>query len=310
MAIHMGRKPPISFAEIPLQPVVTPWIPSEVTVHMLRLDALHPLISGNKWFKLKYNLEQAHGNTLVTLGGPWSNHLHAVAAACKWYAIPCIGIIRGEKGEQLSVTLQDCVDLGMELQFVSRSLYKDLDAAAQGLSTFPPAYTNPNYYWIPSGGFNEAGVQGAGSILENVSWQDYTHILLPVGTGTTLAGILKATSQATKPIEIIGISALKGAFDIEDKVRQQVFLEDRPFQILHDYHWGGFAKTPLPLVAFMNTFYEQSGIPTDRVYTSKMVFALQDLLQKDTIPSGSRVLMIHTGGLQGNRSFNKGAFVF
>lgn len=279
---------------------------------MLRLDRIHPLVSGNKWFKLKYNLEAAAGKPVVTFGGAWSNHILATAAACKMEGIPCTGIIRGERPAVLSHTLQQAAALGMELVFVSREAYRHKDASA-----FPDACV------IPEGGHNAAGARGCSEILSLADTKGFTHIICAVGTGTTLAGLINATdgeNNARRPglpaaeidppaQKIIGISVLKGAYSLEEDTAQLLTQPGRP-EIFHDFHEGGYGKISDELIACMNDFYRQTGIPTDRVYTGKMVLAVNKLLERSYFPPGSRLLLVHSGGLQGNDSLPPGVLCF
>lgn len=272
---------------------------------MLRLDRIHPLVSGNKWFKLKYNLEAAAGKPVVTFGGAWSNHILATAAACKMEGIPCTGIIRGERPAVLSHTLQQAAALGMELVFVNREAYRRKDASA-----FPDAYV------IPEGGHNAAGARGCSEILSLADTKGFSHIICAVGTGTTLAGLMNATTgkrnspQSAPPAQkIIGISALKGAYSLEEDTAKLLTQPGQP-EIFHDFHEGGYGKISNELIASMNDFYRQTGIPTDRVYTGKMVLAVSKLLERSYFPPGSRLLLVHSGGLQGNDSLPTGVLCF
>ncbi|GEP96479.1 1-aminocyclopropane-1-carboxylate deaminase/D-cysteine desulfhydrase [Chitinophaga cymbidii] len=278
-----------------LQPFHTTWLPADIQAATLRLDRIHPVVSGNKWFKLKYNLEAAAGRPVVTFGGAYSNHIIATAAACEMRGIPCTGIIRGEKPAVLSHTLQRAASLGMELVFVSREAYRLKDASA-----FPDAYM------IPEGGHNALGAKGCGEILSLADTMGFSHIICAVGTGTMLAGLVNATERP-----VTGISVLKNATSLYEETQALLTSpETSNWTILHQFHEGGYGKTSPRLFAAMNDFYRQTGIPTDQVYTGKMVSAVQQLLEQSYFPPNSRLLLIHSGGLQGNDSLPPGVLCF
>jgi 1-aminocyclopropane-1-carboxylate deaminase len=317
-----------------LQPFHTTWLPEHIQAAMLRLDLVHPVVSGNKWFKLKYNLEAAKGRPIVTFGGAWSNHIVATAAACKMAGLPCTGIIRGEIPAVLSTTLQQAASMGMRLVFVSREEYRQLT----NIDRSPDAFEADNFayasyglndndipadaYVIPEGGHNALGVKGCSEILSLADTSDFTHIICAVGTGTTMAGLINATVEGTETIvdevlhdlaqlvvgspdhitqKVVGISALKGAFSLQQEI-ESLLISPGPWELLHDFHEGGYGKMSDDLITAMNDFYRQTGIPLDRVYTGKMVLAVQKLLQQGYFPANSRLLLIHSGGLQGNDS--------
>jgi len=276
-----------------------------VPLDVLRLDKIDSVISGNKWFKLKYYLKEAlaeNKKTLLTFGGAWSNHIVATACAAKKIGLASIGIIRGEAPAVHSYALQTASALGMQLVFVSRELYNQKNDPSF-IASVLQQYDYPCI--IPEGGEGIAGVKGAGEIIDLVHKEDYTHIICAVGTGTQLAGIAGIIADQQ---QIIGIPVLKG-FDnwhspfIMKETMQRV-------HILPGYHMGGYAKRNEALLNFMNQFYNETGIPTDWVYTGKMFFAINDLLKKDYFPAGSRLLAIHSGGLQGNHSLAPGRLIF
>lgn len=274
-----------------------------ITAAMLRLDKIHPLISGNKWFKLRYYLEEAqrlHKKRIVTFGGPWSNHIIATAAACRLQQLECTGIIRGEKPAVLSDTLKEAGALGMQLAFTRRE-----DFAAQ---IVPAAWAGEDNYFIQQGGFGQPGVRGAAEILHHCADREkYTHICCAVGTGTMMAGLLSASLPRQK---VVGVSVLKNNFQPEEDVKELTPGGNRNYSIIHDHHFGGYAKSSSELFRFMNDWYAQTGIPTDFVYTGKLCFAITHLAKNDFFPQGSRVLLIHSGGLTGNASLKKGTLIF
>ncbi len=273
----------------------------KIEVSVLRIDRIHPLISGNKWFKLRFYIKDAiekEKRTIVTFGGAYSNHIIATAAVCGLNSLRCIGIIRGEESATPSPTLQQAKQLGMQLLFISREDY--------ALKKVPRAALSGDHYFINEGGYGEMGVKGAATIADHFKQSDFTHIGCAVGTGTMLAGLINASLSEQ---HLIGISIMKNNYQLEESVKE-LLHHKTPFQILHDYHFGGYAKHKPELLAFMNEFYRQTNIPSDFVYTGKLLYAITDLIKKDFFPINSRLLFIHSGGLQGNVSLSKGTLIF
>ncbi len=263
---------------------------------VLRLDLLHPVVSGNKPFKLSPYLQRARQEGLggiVTFGGPYSNHIHATAHAAAAAGIPSIGIIRGEEPARPSPTLRDAAAWGMQLRFLSRECYRTLHQVKDAEAVGCP----PGWMVIPEGGQGPEGVQGARSILDGVSHSDYDRIVCACGTGTTAAGLRLAAGHRTA---VVGISVLKGHHGLTQAIR--VHADKAPLQVVDGYHFGGYARTTPALLAFMRRFRSVSGIPTDFVYTAKLMYAIDDLFRTGTFAPEERVLAIHSGGLQGNRS--------
>lgn len=274
---------------------------------MLRLDLLHPVVSGNKWFKLKYHLQQAineHCKGIITFGGAYSNHLVAAAWAAREAGLPVLGIIRGEQPRQLSPALKDMLEYGMQLRFVNRQSFAD---EAQTIAQLKKEY--PQHFIIPQGGQSALGVQGAAEILQQAPMEQYTHIACAAGTGTMMAGIVQASLPQQ---QVIGISSIKT--ESADNNSITAFIEQygskRNYRLFTNYHFGGYARHTPALLQFMNQFYHEHGIPTDFVYTAKLFFAVNDLVLHDYFPAGSRLLLIHSGGLQGNRSLPEGTLTF
>jgi 1-aminocyclopropane-1-carboxylate deaminase/D-cysteine desulfhydrase-like pyridoxal-dependent ACC family enzyme len=272
----------------------------KLRVDVLRLDKIHPIISGNKWFKLKYYLEGAvqQKRSIITFGGAYSNHIIATAYAAKQLNLPSVGIIRGEEPKQLSHTLILAKRYGMKLVFISRNEYlnKNNDDFISGLRS---AY--PNSMIIPEGGSGSEGIHGSEEIMRLIKNNYYTHILCTVGTATTFLGLANASDFDQK---IIGICVLKGMSDLLNENKK--FLKDpekiNNCFINYDYHFGGYAKKNNELFDFMNLFFSKTKIPTDLVYTGKLFYAAFDLIKKDLFSPGSKLLIIHSGGLQGNNS--------
>lgn len=273
-----------------------------------RLDQLHPVISGNKLFKLHFFLERALASihkTVITFGGAWSNHLLATAYACNRTGLKSIGIIRGEKPAVLSNTLKSCEAYGMRLEFISRSDYKDKDQTSfinRLFSAFDEAII------IPEGGYQPLGAKGASLIMDLLSTLNATHICTATGTGTTLAGLIQNKQQNET---IIGVPVLKDMKDIHQRI---LFLNGKvnnnDFILFDEYHFGGYAKKTAALLHFMNELYREHQLPTDFVYTAKMMYAIIDKIQAGYFPEGSKIVCLHTGGLQGNASLPGGALIF
>jgi 1-aminocyclopropane-1-carboxylate deaminase len=276
------------------------------TVDVLRLDLLHPVISGNKWFKLKFYLDEARrqNKTLLTFGGAYSNHIAATAAAAKEVGLGSVGIIRGERATTPSHTLLFAEAQGMRLFFVSRNDYKNKNLPEEIVRL----YGEDNILVVPEGGYGSHGKAGAKEILSTENTGHYTHILAAVGTGTTVAGLVAAAGKDQK---VIGVSVLKNHINHRQEITALLSPEEyKPFDLLHDYHFGGYAKQQPALIRFMNEFYSTTGIPTDFIYTGKVFFAAFDLLKKNYFAAGDRLLLIHTGGLQGNLSLPNGTLIF
>jgi 1-aminocyclopropane-1-carboxylate deaminase len=272
------------------------------TLSVVRLDKIHPLISGNKIFKLRLYLEEAIAlgkTTIETFGGAWSNHIVATAGACRLAGLSCMGLIRGEEPAIWSATLKAAAELGMQLKFIPRDTYRTLKRTGQTGSD--------NKYLVPEGGFGLKGALGAASILEKFNSESYTHICCAAGTGTMTAGIATA---AAKEQQVMAVSALKNNLQLQEDIESLTSSKVQPPLLLHDYHFGGFAKYTPELIQFMNTFYSQNKVPSDFVYTGKLFFAISDLLQQNFFPANSRILMLHSGGLQGNSSLSKGTLIF
>ena len=286
-------------SNVVIQPIHKVWHKGKVTsLDVLRLDLLHPIVSGNKWYKLRLNLNDALDNkytTIATFGGAYSNHLVAAAYAAQHFGLQSVGIVRGLQNE-LTPTLMHCQQYGMKLLFVTREEYNKKD---------DPEWVNKQLlpfgktYIIPEGGANTKGVLGAGLINRFIK-SHYTHIALSVGTGTTLAGLRNALPAHQF---IMGFVPMKQCN--EQQAHITPFLrEDRNinWQLFPETHFGGFGKINDELISFMNDFYVDNSIPLDVVYTSKMMYNIQKLLNDNYFNSSDKILCVHTGGLQGNLS--------
>jgi len=270
----------------------------EVRLFIKRIDKVHPFVSGNKWFKLKYNLleakKQGH-NTLLTFGGAYSNHIAATAFAAQDKGFKSIGIIRGEEHLPLNPTLHFAIENGMKLHYVSRSYYKD-KASADFLVKLKVKFGD--FYLIPEGGTNQLAIQGATEILDTNDTQDY--ICCAVGTGGTIAGIVNASNDKQT---VIGFPAIKGFEQLEKDVDN--WTNTANYKFINDYVGNGYAKINMDLVAFINEFNVLHSIPLDAIYTGKMMMGILDLIAKDYFPKGSSILAIQTGGLQGNKGVSE-----
>lgn len=275
-------------------------------VDVLRMDKIHTVVSGNKWFKLSGYLDSAQekqSNTIVTFGGAYSNHIVATAFAARLRGFNSIGVIRGERPAVLSHTLLNALDYGMELRFVSRTDYRDKTALQQSID--PRAA----YYWIPEGGYGTLGAAGVRDMLKGIPIWDYTHIVTAVGTGTTMAGLI----QGILPYQtVIGIPILNNLNSIQSEIEQLLPKADlvKNYSLLAGYSFGGYAKKSQALLDFMNQTYQSVKLPLDFVYTAKAFYALTDYLQKAELAADSKILFIHTGGLQGNLSLPSGSLCY
>ncbi|WP_348823458.1 1-aminocyclopropane-1-carboxylate deaminase/D-cysteine desulfhydrase [Flavobacterium aestuarii] len=271
-----------------------------ITLEIKREDLLHPFISGNKFRKMKYNLLQAkteNQETLLTFGGAYSNHIAAVAYAGKEQGFKTIGIIRGDElGDKIAEnpTLKFAQECGMQFEFVTREAYRHktepefIDGLKQKFGSF---------YLVPEGGTNGYAIKGCEEILTEED-ATFDYVCLAVGTGGTISGIINSALPHQK---VLGFPALKGDF-LKDEIRK--FAHNENWDLITDYHFGGYGKVNEELIQFVNQFYRQTGVPLDPVYTGKMVFGVIDLIHKNFFPDNSKILLIHTGGLQGIQGMN------
>lgn len=263
-------------------------------IWMRRLDLIHPVISGNKWFKLKYNIkafEDGDYSSIVSFGGAYSNHLAALAELTNHLGIRSYGIIRGEKPHTPSRVLKFLQEKGMELIHVSRELYK-CRSDFEKFADFIPVSQKPLF--IPEGGSNLLGVKGAMGIIRTGD-NGYNKVIVAVGSGATIAGLINAAEANQK---VIGISSLKAE---ESYLKSLIipFLKDAihvEWKINCDYHFGGFAKTAPALEDMMRSFQSSTGIYLEHVYTGKVIYALKQMLDKGEITDEENILVIHTGG--------------
>jgi len=274
--------------------------PNDISLTIKRDDLNHPFISGNKLRKLKYNLLQAKAEnkeTLVTFGGAFSNHIAAVAYAGKEQGFKTIGVIRGDelfdKIEE-NPTLKFAQENGMQFEFVTREEYRNKAEIA-----FIEKLKNKfgDFYLIPEGGTNELAVKGCEEIL-TAEDSVFNYVCCAVGTGGTISGLINSALPNQK---ILGFPALKGDF-LTNEIR--IFAKQDNWNLICDYHFGGYGKINLELIEFINTFFEETKVPLDPIYTGKMVFGVIDLIHKNYFPENSKILLLHTGGLQGIEGMN------
>ena len=284
----------------PVQPLHDPLFTSKgVQVFLKREDLLHPTISGNKWRKLKYNLQAAREeekDTLVTFGGAYSNHIAAVAAAGKEYNFRTVGYIRGEAHTNLNPTLSFAINCGMQLQYLDRETYRLKNTAA---FTETLQHQHPNAYFLPEGGTNLLALKGCAEIIPEIPVA-YDYVACAVGTGGTLAGLIAGLAGEK---QIIGFPALKGGEFLKEDIKQLLNnyagQEYTNWELQTAYHFGGYAKVKPELIQFIRYFKQQHQVQLEPVYTGKMLYGLYDLIRQDYFEPGTAVLAIHTGGVQG-----------
>ena len=278
------------------------YFPNGIELFIKREDLLHPIISGNKFRKLKYNLAEAKRlgyKKLLTFGGAFSNHIVAVAGAGKEFGFETIGIIRGEelidKIEE-NPSLQFAHEHGMQFHFIDRTSYRD-KTSPEFLSKLEQMFGL--FYLIPEGGTNDLAIKGCEEILTSEDKSKFSHICCAMGTGGTISGIINSSSENQ---QIIGFSSLKGDFLFEVICN---FVQKKNWNVNCTYHFGGYGKVSEELINFLNQFYQETKIPLDPVYSGKMMFGIIDLIQNNFFPPHSKILAIHTGGLQGILGMNQ-----
>lgn len=292
-----------------IQDITEDWmLDKELQLFIKREDVIHPLVSGNKWRKLKYNLEEAERqghSKLLTFGGAYSNHIYATAAAANEAGFESVGIIRGDElaNKPLNKTLSFAKDQSMHLHFIDRNSYRQ-KTESNFLNQLEDKFGE--FFLIPEGGTNGQAIKGTAEILNNET-KAFDYITVSVGTGGTIAGIIAASKSHQ---QVIGFSALKGDFlsrEIQDLLDEYGGLwghkprVSKSWQIENSYHFGGYAKHNRELLAFIEKFGADHGIPLEPIYTGKMMYGLYDLIDKGSFKPGSKILAIHTGGLQGRK---------
>jgi len=302
----------VSENNIPLMPIYEDFLADKnIELSVLREDLIHPQISGNKWRKLKYNIQEAKNrkfSKLITFGGAYSNHIAATAAAGKEFGMETVGIIRGEETFPLNNTLQNAVNNGMKLKYVSRELYRNEKYNATFLETLKHEFGE--FYLVPEGGSNAFAVKGCAEIKNNII-VDFDMIACACGTGGTIAGIIASLDNSK---EVIGFPALKGGEFLKSDIQQllneysTVFKEkiaNNNWHLNTDYHFGGYGKINQELVDFINDFKQRHKIPLDLIYTGKMLFGIYQIAKTSNFFNNKKIVVVHTGGLQGNKGFEE-----
>lgn len=286
-------------------------IEKNIKLYVLREDLIHPEISGNKWRKLKYNVQEVKNqgfSKLITYGGAYSNHIAATAAAGRDYGIETIGIIRGEETLPLNTTLQIAANNGMKFKYVARSFYRDHKYQPTFLEELKQEFGN--FYLVPEGGSNAFAVKGCTEIKNNIT-VDFDVITCANGTGGTIAGIIASLDNSKT---IVGFPALKGGeFLVNDiqrllneySIQFEKEIQNNNWKLNTDYHFGGYGKINQELVDFVNEFKQKHHIPLDLIYTGKMMFGIYQLIKMTNQFNGKKIVVVHTGGLQGNKGFEE-----
>ena len=290
------------YRETPVIELKTPFSKEqEISITVKREDLNHPTVSGNKWWKLKYNLEQAlkgKYNTVLTFGGAYSNPIYATAAAAKECGLRSIGVIRGEKVKPLNPTLTFAESMGMHLHYVTREMYKTKNNP-EFIQSLEDEFGQ--FYLIPEGGTNALAIQGceewASQLIDQI---DFDYLCLPVGTGGTMAGMVNIIRSK----KIIGFSSLKGGSFLTDEIFRWINQTGNNWEIETRYHFGGYGKVNEELIRFIKSFEAEHQIPLDPIYTAKMMYGIIDRIKKNKFKKGAKILVLHTGGLQGRAGFN------
>lgn len=265
----------------------------KIQLDLLRLDQIHPQISGNKWFKLKYNLESAKKNgkdTLLSFGGAYSNHLHALAFAGFRYGMNTIGIVRGD--EVRNSTLKDCMQWGMKLHFISREEYRSR-YEEKFLKNYADLF--PHAYILPEGGKNEEGIRGCAEILDHLPTNHYDVVALSIGSGATARGVLRSMKDDQK---LFCYSSFRTNHELIEELGKE---NHSSFEIRSVFCYGVFGKITKEVIPFKESFFAAQNIALDSIYNTKMMMGLYRDIREGMLKDGSRVLAIHTGGLQGDR---------
>ena len=278
------------------------YIRKGIKVFVLRLDQVNQFISGNKWYKLKYNLKKAvEGgfDSVLSFGGAFSNHIHALSYAAKGLGLRSIGIIRGEQTEELNDTLKDAKSNGMELHFISRDEYRKKNEP-EFIKKLKKKFSN--CYIVPEGGTNALAVKGTEEIVSHIT-EKVNYVACAVGTGGTLAGLIKGRLNTHT---VIGFPVLKGGEFLYEVIANLTGGEYRDFWRLEtNYHFGGYAKIDDNLIQFIRNFYNKHTIELEPVYTGKVMYGIDDMIRKNRFVSGDKIVVIHSGGLQGIRGIEK-----
>ncbi|MEP5613192.1 MAG: pyridoxal-phosphate dependent enzyme [Cyclobacteriaceae bacterium] len=277
-------------------------VEKQIQLFVKRDDLLHEEIMGNKWRKLKYNLAEAQGQgkkTILTFGGAYSNHIYATAAAGEAFGFKTIGIIRGDElHEDSNDTLQFATSKGMELQFVDRKTYRDYRESPDSLAS-----EYPESYVLPEGGTNKLAIKGCTELVSEIE-SDFDLIALPIGTGGTFSGVLAGVNESQ---HVLGISSVQGDFMQKEIIQllDRFQVKNRNYNVNTAFHFGGYGKTTPQLIDFINWFKAEFSISLDPIYTGKCFFAVWDMINNDKFEKNLKIVLLHTGGLQGILGFNR-----
>ena len=290
----------IAIAPSPLQLIDDAWLRDMgIQLYLKRDDLLHPTVQGNKWRKLKYNLLRAQElgkHTLLTFGGPYSNHIYATSAAAKLFGFNSIGIIRGEEPKDKSYTLKFAASQGMQLMYIDRTTYRNKDEVSY-LQQLQQQY--PNAYIVPEGGTNQYALRGVAELVGEID-MPFDYLCSACGTGGTLAGMVAGLAGEK---QLIGFSSLKGddalTAQIDALVQAYTGEQYHNYTVNFDYHFGGYARVKPELVDFIKAFKAQHAVQLEPVYIGKMLFGIYELIKQGYFPKGSTIVAVHTGGLQG-----------
>lgn len=266
-----------------------------IEVGILRLDLIHATVSGNKWLKLKNYLQiitNKKKSGILTKGGPWSNHVHACTYICKNFNLNCYLWIKSNE-KKITATLEDCINWNAHIEFVNRTTFYDEELSKKFAE-------ENNLLYIPMGGSDDIGMNSVTAYIDQLSLPFYTHAVCAVGTATTFGGLAFSEKYFS---HIIGIESGTGDKQLNQKINGwQLKLPDKRLELLTQYSFGGLPKYDASLIHFMNNLHQQHGFSTDFIYTAKLFYAVKDLAQQSSFPAQSKLLIIHSGGLQGNRS--------
>ena len=303
------------YPDSPVSLLEDPWLEQYgIEIHVKRDDLIDPRVSGNKFRKLKYALSRYHrGNYsgIVSFGGAWSNYLHALSSIAEKYDIPNVAIVRGEEPKSRSATLDDIIQSGTKIHYVSRSDYRQFRTfyeqdEFQQHSFFEQWH---DFMILPEGGYSNDALSGVADIIAEVN-QEFNAIYVACGTGATLAGLSLGLASSPET-NLTGIAVLRAGRSLEQNVQRLLsdYKTDSSTNWIIDdnYHFGGYAKINAELIDFINQLYERSGLITEPVYTGKCIYGLYQHIQQERFRAGSKILFVHTGGLQGLRGFrNRG----
>lgn len=291
------------FRHSPLQKIEHPLFEKfQLNIQIKRDDLIDPIISGNKWRKLKYNLKHVKDKGyqgIVSFGGAYSNHIHALAYACKAQNLKSIGVIRGEENYQDNFTLSQARKWGMQLHFVNRKTYREKNNS-ELLNRLNKQY--PNFFIVPEGGSNALAIPGVAEICQELKSQtEYDTLITPVGSAGTISGLIQGDNGEHN---ILGIAVLKQQDYLENEISGLLSTNDNAknvqnWKILNEFHQGGYAKFSQSNLAQLKSFQQAVNIPFEPVYSGKMILALLALIQDNYFPKGHRIVLLHTGGLQG-----------